>query len=52
MIGLHGNIAMFENLSSAIKQEKLDERLKISFTDEHLQSLEAEFKRCFPEPKD
>ena len=51
MIGLHGNIALFENLSSAIKNEKLDERLKTSIT-EHLQSLEAEFKRQFPEPKE
>ena len=36
MIGLHGNIAMFENLSSAIKNEKLNERLKTSIT-EHLE---------------
>ena len=36
MIGLHGNIAMFENLSSAIKNEKLNERLKTSIT-EYLQ---------------
>ena len=36
MIGLHGNIAMFENLSKAIKNEKLNERLKTSIT-EHLQ---------------
>ena len=42
---------MFENLSSAIKNEKLDERLKTSIT-EHLQSFEAEFKRYFPEPKE
>ena len=42
---------MFENLSSAIKNEKLDERLKTSIT-EHLQSFEAEFKRYFPEAKE
>ena len=42
---------MFENLSSAIKNEKLNERLKTSIT-EHLPSLEAEFKQYFPEPKD
>ena len=51
MIGLHGNIAMFENFSSAINNEKLDERLKTSIT-EHLQSFEAEFKRYFSEPKE
>ena len=42
---------MFENLSSAIKNEKLDERLKTSIT-EHLQSFEAEFKRYFPALKE
>ena len=47
---IHENIAMFENLTSAIKNEKLDERLRTSIT-EHLQSFEAEFKRYFPEPK-
>ena len=41
---------MFENLSSAIKNEKLDERLKTLIT-EHLQSFEAEFKRYFPKPE-
>ena len=51
MIDLHGNIAMFENLSSAIRNEKLDERLKTSIT-EHLQPFEAEFKPYFPEPKE
>ena len=45
VIGLH------ENLSSAIKNEKLDERLKTSIT-EHLQFFEAEFKRYFSEPKE
>ena len=42
---------MFENLSSAIKNEKLDKRLKTSIT-EHLLSFEAEFKRYFPERKE
>ena len=43
---------MFENLSSAIKEdEELDERLKILIT-QHLQSLETEFKRYFPELKE
>ena len=42
---------MFENLSSAIKNEKLDERLKRSIT-QHLQSVKAEFKRYFREPKE
>ena len=42
---------MFENLSSAIKNEKLNERLKTSIT-EHLQSFEAEFKRYFVVPKE
>ena len=42
---------MFENLSSAIKNEKLDELLKTSVT-QHLQSFEAEFKRYFPKPKE
>ena len=39
---------MFENLSRAFKEEKLDKPLKISIT-QHLQSLEAEFKQYFPE---
>ena len=47
---IHGNIAKCENLSKAIKNEELDERLKTSIT-QHLQSLETEFKRYFPEPK-
>ena len=53
MIGLHGNIAKFENLSSAIKNEKLDECLKTSIT-EHLQInlLNQSFKRYFPEPEE
>ena len=35
---------MFEDLSSAIKEnEELDERLKTSIT-QHLQSLQTEFK--------
>ena len=42
---------MFKNLPSAIKNEKLDKRLKTSMT-EHLLSFEAEFKRNFPEPKE
>ena len=42
---------MFENLSSTIKNEKLDERLKTSMT-QHLLSFEVEFKRCFPECKE
>ena len=42
---------MFENLSSAIKKEKLDERLKTSIT-EHFQSFSAEFKRYFPKPEE
>ena len=42
---------MFENLFSAIKSEKLDERLKTSIT-EHFQSFEDEFKRYFPEPEE
>ena len=42
---------MFKNLSSAIKNEKFDKRLKTSIT-ERLLSFEAEFKRYFPEPKE
>ena len=43
---------MFENLSSALKEdEQLDERLKTSIR-QHLQSLETEFKRYFPELKE
>ena len=43
---------MFENLSSAVKEdEELDEHLKTSIT-QHLQSLETEFKRYFPELKE
>ena len=42
---------MFENLSSAIKNEKLDERLKTSITEQR-QSFEAEFKRYFAERKE
>ena len=42
-----GNKAMFDNLSSAIKEdEELDERLKTSIT-QHLQSLETVFKQYF-----
>ena len=49
---VQGNIAMFENSSSALKEdEQLDERLKTSIT-QHLQSLETEFKRYFPELKE
>ena len=48
---IHGNIAKLKNLSSAIKNEKLDQRLKTSIT-EHLLSFEAEFKRYFSEPKE
>ena len=47
-----GNIATFENLSSAVKEDEgLDERLKTSIT-QHLQSLETELKRYFPELKE
>ena len=42
---------MFENLSCAIKNKKLHERLRTSVT-EHLLSFEAEFERYFPEPKE
>ena len=44
---------MFENLSSAIKNEKLDERLKTSIT-EHLQInlLNQSIKRYFPKPEE
>ena len=42
---------MFKNLSSAIKNEKLDKRLKTSIT-ELLLSFKAEFKRYFSEPKE
>ena len=42
---------MFENLSSAVKNKKLDKRLKTSIT-KHLQFFEAEFKRYFPESKE
>ena len=44
---------MFENLSKAIKNEKLDERLKTSIT-EHLQInlLNQSFKRYFPKPEE
>ena len=47
-----GKIAIFETLSSAIKEdEELCKRLKTSIT-QHLQSLETEFKRYFPELKE
>ena len=43
---------MFDNLSSAIKEdEELDERLKTSIT-QHLQSLETVFKQYFFEVKE
>ena len=43
---------MFENLSSAIKEdEDLDERLKTSIT-QHLQSLETVFQQYFLELKE
>ena len=46
---MQGNIALLENLSTVIKQdEELDELLKTSIT-QHLQTLETEFKRYFPE---
>ena len=49
---IQGNIAMFENSSSALKEdEQLDECLKTSIT-QHLQSLKTEFKRYFPELKE
>ena len=46
------NIAMFENLSSAIKEdEELDERLN-TLTRQHLQSLKTALKQYFPELKE
>ena len=49
---IQGNIAMFENLSNALKEdEQLNERLKTSIT-QHLESIETEFKRYFPELKE
>ena len=43
---------MFENLSSAIKEDKeLDERLNTSTT-QHLQPLKTVLKRYFPELKE
>ena len=49
---MQGNIAMFENLSSVIKEdEELDELLKTSIT-QYLQSLKTEFKRYFLELKE
>ena len=49
---MQGSIAMFENLSSVIKEDKeFDELLKTSIT-QHLQSLETEFKRYFLELKE
>ena len=42
---------MFENLSSANKNDKLDKRVKTSIT-EHLLTFEAKFKRYFPELKE
>ena len=48
----NGNIDMFENLSSLFQEEEvLDESLKTSIT-QHLQSLEKEIKRYFPELKE
>ena len=41
---------MFENLSSDVKNEKLDKRLETSIT-KHLQSFKTEFKQYFPESK-
>jgi len=49
---VQGNIAMFERLSSIVNEtENCDEQLKNS-TVEHLQSLEKEFVRYFPELKE
>ena len=43
---------MFENLSSAIKEdEELGERLN-TLTTQHLQPLKTVLKRCFPELKE
>ena len=43
---------MFENLSSAIKEdEELDERLN-TLTTQHLQPLKTELKRYVPELKE
>ena len=53
MAGLHGNIVLFENLPSAIKNEKLDERLKTSITEHLLINLLIQsFKRYFPKPEE
>ena len=44
---------MFENLSSAIKEdEEIDEHLKKSIIQQHLQSLKIKFKQYFPELKE
>jgi len=46
------NVAIFEKLSSVVdKTEECDESLKTSIT-VHLQSLEIEFQRYFPEFKE
>ena len=43
---------MFENLSSAIKEdEELDKRLN-TLTTQHLQPLKTVLKQYFPEPKE
>ena len=42
---------MFENLSTAIEDKELDERLNTSPT-RHLQTLETVLKRYFPELKE
>ena len=42
---------MFENLSSAIEDKELDERLN-TLTTQHLQTLETVLKRYFPELKE
>ena len=49
---IQANIAVFENLSSAIKEDaEVDERLNTPIT-QHLQSFETVFKRYFPELKE
>ena len=53
---MQGNTAMFENLSSAIKEdEELDKLLTfnhlLTFKTQHLQSLEAKYKQYFPKVK-
>ena len=49
---MQGNIAMFDNLSGLFQEhEVLDEPLKTSIT-QHLQSLQTELTRYFPELKE